>query len=91
MSARVPINKIKSEIRPLYSRLTPHGAVNSRSPMVSLIFPSLRDKIKIFQDDSKKGTEMRNHTSVHLKRRELDIIVEQESKKRAPNDYWNMH
>ena len=85
------MNKTKSEIRPLYSRLTPHGAVNSRSPMVSLIFPSLTDKVKTFQDHTKKDGEMRSHTAAHLKRRELDMIVEQESKRRAPNDYWNMH
>ena len=44
----------KTEIRPLYNRLTPHGAVNSRSPLVSMIFPSLKDKIKIFNDENKK-------------------------------------
>lgn len=59
--------------------------------MVSLIFPSLKDKIKIFQDDSKKSTEVRKNSSVHIRRRELDMIVEEESKKRSPNDYWNMH
>ena len=30
------------------------SALNSRSPMVSLIFPSLKDKIKMFEDESKK-------------------------------------
>ena len=44
----------KTEIRPLFNRLTPHGAVNSRSPLVSMIFPSLKDKIKIFNDENKK-------------------------------------
>ena len=58
--------------------------------MVSLIFPSVKDKIKNFQDESKKTGEMRAHTSVHVRRRELDLIVEEESKKRAPNDYWNL-
>jgi len=47
-SGRIPLNKTKSEIRPLYNRMTPHGAIYSRSPMVSLIFPSVKDKIKIF-------------------------------------------
>lgn len=46
--------RAKTEIRPLFNRLTPHGAVNSRSPLVSMIFPSLKDKIKIFQDESSK-------------------------------------
>jgi hypothetical protein len=59
--------------------------------MVSLIFPSLKDKMKIFQDDSKKNSEMRTNSSVHIRRKELDMIVEEESKKRNPNDYWSMH
>lgn len=85
------MNRTKSEIRPLFHRLTPHGAVLSRSPMVSLIFPSLKDKMKSFKDESKKNQEMRTNSSVHVRRRELDLIVEQESKKRAPNDYWNIN
>jgi len=40
--------RAKTEIRPLFNRLTPHGAVNSRSPLVSMIFPSLKDKFRIF-------------------------------------------
>ncbi len=40
--------RAKTEIRPLFTRLTPHGAVQSRSPLVSMIFPSLKDKTKIF-------------------------------------------
>lgn len=40
--------RAKTEIRPLFSRLTPHGAVNSRSPLVSMIFPSLKDKQRSF-------------------------------------------
>ena len=40
--------RAKTEIRPLFARVTPHGAVSSRSPLVSMIFPSLKDKMKIF-------------------------------------------
>jgi len=40
--------KSKTEIRPLFNRLTPHGATNSRSPLVSMIFPSMQDKVKQF-------------------------------------------
>jgi hypothetical protein len=84
------LNRTKSEIRPLYNRLTPHGAVQTRSPMVSLIFPSLKDKMKNFYDESKKTQDVHSRSSVHVRRRELDMIVEQESKKRTPNDYWNL-
>merc|ERR1712086_1193592 len=44
--------RAKTEIRPLFNRLTPHGAVNSRSPLVSMIFPSLKDKTNIFTDEN---------------------------------------
>lgn len=90
MSARVPIDKTKSEVRPVYHRLTPHGAVLTRSPMVSLIFPSVKDKIKNFQADSKKSAETRANTTVHMRRRDLGLIVESESRKRQPNDFWNL-
>lgn len=46
--------KAKANIRPMYTRLNPLGATLSRSPMVSLIFPSLKDKTKLFQEESKK-------------------------------------
>lgn len=51
---KIKFQRNKSEIRPFYSKLSAHSALQSRSPMVSLIFPSLKDKIKLFQDESKK-------------------------------------
>jgi len=80
----------KTEIRPLFNRLTPHGAVNSRSPLVSMIFPSLKDKIKIFQDDQSKKEASHNSgntNSTYVKRAELEKIVEQETKRRNPNEF----
>lgn len=85
---RPVFNRTKSEIRPLYNRLTPHGAVLTRSPMVSLIFPSLKDKIKMFQDESKKKGQNRVNSSMFVKRQELENIVEQEKKKRNVTDNW---
>jgi hypothetical protein len=52
--------RAKTEIRPLFNRQTPHGAVNSRSPLVSMIFPSLKDKFRIFQDESGKKETIGN-------------------------------
>ena len=69
-------NRTKSEIRPLYNRITPHGAVQTRTPMVSLIFPSLKDKMKTFQDESKKKGESKPNTSMFVKRQDLERIVE---------------
>ena len=82
--------KSKTEIRPLFNRLTPHGAVNSRSPLVSMIFPSMADKIKIFQEESSKKDGIANAgggTSTFVKRAELEKIVEQETKRRNPNEF----
>jgi hypothetical protein len=39
----------KNDIRPLYHKQTPHGSVLSRSPMISMIFPSMQDKIRQFK------------------------------------------
>ena len=82
----------KNEIRPLFNRLTPHGATNSRSPLVSMIFPSLKDKIKIFQDESSKKDQSSSQgpgggNSMYVKRNELEKIVEMETKRRAPSQY----
>ena len=71
--------------------MTSHSALDSRSPMVSLIFPSLKDKQKIFYADSKKKANTRaSHSSQYVRRKDLEKIVEQETRKRAPNDYWNV-
>ena len=74
----------------MFSRLTPHGAVNSRSPLVSMIFPSMSDKIKIFQDElSKKEASQAgaNTNSTYVKRAELEKIVEMETKRRNPHEF----
>lgn len=86
----MPLSRTKTEIRLLYNRQTPHGAVFSRSPMVSLIFPSLKDKMNQFHDDNKRQQDMRSNSSVHIRKNELAMIVEHESKRRAPSDYWNL-
>lgn len=65
------------------------SALNSRSPMVSLIFPSLKDKIKMFEEESKKKEQTRTNTSVYVKRRELEKMVETETRKRNTS-YWKI-
>lgn len=90
MKARVPNEgyrqsylRQKTEIRPLFCNLTPHGARNSRSPLVSLIFPSMKDKIRVFEDECKKrNTSKSNNRSMIVKPSELDQIIEEESKKK---------
>jgi len=79
--------KAKTEIRPLFNRLTPHGALNSRSPLVSMIFPSLKDKTNIFTDENitKENTDKPRTAgnTMYVKRAELEQIVEQETRRRA--------
>ena len=45
---KIKVQRNKCEIRPFYSKMSAYSALQSRSPMVSLIFPSLKDKIKLF-------------------------------------------
>ena len=92
MKARVPNKsyrhsyiKQKTEIRPLFYKLTPHGATNARSPLVSLLFPSMKDKIRMFEDESKKRNESKGNQSMIVKPSELDQIIEEESKKKKQN------
>ena len=57
--------------------------------MVSLIFPSLKDKIKMFEEESKKQESRRAGTSVFVKRRELEKMVETETRKRNQS-FWKI-
>ena len=91
ISNRQSYIRSKNEIRPLFARLTPHGAVTSRSPLVSMLFPSLKDKTKIFQDDLRHKESSRSPkanrdssnsaTGTYIMRNELAKIVEEESKR----------
>ena len=72
-------------MRPLFSRLTPHGAVSARSPLVSMIFPSQKDKINNFNDEyvrkDSRSPESKFNTNNYVKRSELEKIVELETRK----------
>lgn len=73
----------KTEIRPLFYKLTPHGATNARSPLISLIFPSMKDKIRVFEEESKKRNSSKGkNRSMMVKPSELDQIIEEESLKK---------
>lgn len=51
-----------------------------------MIFPSLKDKTKIFQEESqKKDLQKSANNSMYVKRAELDRIVEEETRKRQAN------
>lgn len=89
MKSRVPNENYKhsyirqkTEIRPLFYKLTPHGATNARSPLVSLLFPSMKDKIRVFEEENKKRNETKGNRSMIVKPSELDRIIEEESRKK---------
>lgn len=86
---RQSLLKSKTEIRPLFQRMTPYGAVNTRSPLVSMIFPSMNDKCKIFLDEQVKKDQAQGpkSNSTYVKRAELEKIVEQETKRRNPQQF----
>ena len=86
---RMKFQRNKSEIRPFYQKMNTSSALNSRSPMVSLIFPSLKDKIRTFEQESKKKEAQRATTSVYVRRRKLEKMVETETRKRNAN-HWNI-
>ena len=46
--------KKDSFLRPAYVKLTPYRAINSRSPLISMILPSPRDRILTFEMHRKK-------------------------------------
>ena len=70
----------KNDIRPLYHKQTPHGSVLSRSPMISLIFPSMQDKIREFkQPVSLPPINPNRSKSMGGHRAHMGSIIENES------------
>jgi hypothetical protein len=53
-----------------------------------MIFPSLKDKTKIFQEESKKNEMQRAATnSMAVRKNDLDRIVEEETRRRKSQVY----
>jgi len=53
----IHIDGSSSAVRPGYQRLNPHRAIYARSPLISLMFPSAKDKIRMFEEERKKRIE----------------------------------
>ena len=76
---------MRSDIRPIFATAnnSPQAAAQNRSPIASIRFPSLKDKIKIYQDESNKLNKSPPRTlrnSIFLnKTSELDKIVEDQT------------
>ena len=71
-----------SSVRPGYLKLNPHRAIKARSPLISLMFPSETDKIRIFEEERKKRIEAQSQFK--MARDEAKEIIRQELRKRAP-------
>ena len=54
VSERQSYRKAKTEIRPLFNRMTALGAQQMRSPLVSMILPSLKTKTDMFMEENSK-------------------------------------
>lgn len=56
----IPRDKLKIEssasahVRPNYVKLNPYKAINARSPLISMILPSNRDKIRAFEETRRR-------------------------------------
>ena len=76
----------RQEVRPFYNKLNSWSAIKCRSPMVSLIFPSMNDKRKLFEETSKKQfsevARARTSSKYNSMRSDLDKIVQNETRRR---------
>lgn len=66
--------------RPGYVKLSPFKAITSRSPLISLIFPSPRDKIRAFEEERK--ARMAPQKQERLQPAEAREIIKNELRKR---------
>lgn len=58
---------IDSIIRPAYVKISPYKAITSRSPLISLLLPSPRDKIRAFEESRKRLTmKYRKSAQAHI-------------------------
>jgi hypothetical protein len=83
---KIKFNRGRSEIRPFYTKMTAWNAIHRRTPMVSLIFPSLKDKIKLFEEGSKKkmaNSRAQTANGPRMTQSQLKNIIEKEQKERT--------
>ena len=80
----IHIDGSSSAVRPGYQRLNPHRAIYARSPLISLMFPSAKDKIRMFEEERKKRIEAQSQFK--MARDEAKEIIRQELRKRAPKN-----
>ena len=80
----INIEGSSSAVRPGYQKLNPHRAIHARSPLIALMFPSAKDKIRQFEEERKKRIEAQSQFK--MARDEAKEIIRQELRKRAPQN-----
>ncbi len=85
INARISPQRVRSDIRPIFATAnnSPQAAAQNRSPIASIKFPSLKDKIKIYQEESnqlnRSPTRTLRNSAFLSKTSELDKIVEDQT------------
>ena len=66
----------KGEIRPLFVNLTAHTAFEGRSPLISMLFPTVKDKVTTLESTKViSPKEMKDMTPRFLAKSELEQLV----------------
>ena len=66
----------RGEIRPLFVNLTAHTASRGRSPLISMLFPTVRDKCTNLEKTKViSAVEMRDMSPTFLVKSELEKLV----------------
>ena len=86
-----PLYSPKGEIRPLFVNLTPHQSGKGRSPLVSLMFPTVKDKITTLTKNVESFKTSREHSPEFLDNSELERIVKLETKTRNKSYGYNTY
>ena len=83
-----PAYSPKGEIRPLFVNLTAHTAAKGRSPLISLMFPTVKDKVTNLENTKViNPTELREMEPQFLANTELESMVKQETRSRHQRAY----
>lgn len=78
-----PAYSPRGEIRPLFVNLTAHTAAKGRSPLISLMFPTIKDKMtKLEVTKVINPTELKDMEPEFLAGAELEAMVKHETRSR---------
>lgn len=83
-----PAYSPRGEIRPLFVNLTAHTAAQGRSPLISLMFPTIKDKVTTLESTKViNPTELKEMAPQFLANDQLEFMVKQETRSRHQRHY----